>query len=259
QKAAVMRLRLMTYNIRYGGRGHEEQILEVIRSAQPDVVLLQEVTDSIIVQDFAAALNMQSFIAQGNGFSIALLSRWSIVESVSDHPFPPIRDTVLDAGVEYQAGRRFYLIGVHPVAFPGTFFETWRIWELSVALKRAAAHHDQACIIAGDFNAIAPGDRVLTESAPREMRFLYALQLGRIFRQAVGRMLAAGFVDCYRHLHPDDDGFTIPAPRPKVRLDYIFANSQASPCLKRCEVVTQPDAVHVASDHYPIIAEFELE
>src|SRR5258707_181346 len=165
-----MRLRLMTYNIRYGGRGHEAQVLEVIRSAQPDVLLLQEVTDAAIVADFAAALNMQHFIAEGNGFSIALLSRWSIVEAVSDHPFPPIRDTVLDAGIEYQPGRRFYLIGVHPVAFPGTFFEYWRIWELRLALKRADAHREQACIIAGDFNAIAPGDRVLTDRAPREMR-----------------------------------------------------------------------------------------
>jgi len=249
----------MTYNIRYGGQGHEEQILEVIRSAQPDAVLLQEVTDSAIVRDFAAVLKMQCFIAEGNGFHIALLSRWSIVESVSVHPFPPIRDTILDAGIEYQAGRRFYVIGVHPVAFPGTFFEYWRIWELSIGLKRAAAHRDHACIIAGDLNAIAPGDRVLTDSAPREMSFLYAVQLGRIYRQAIRRVLALGFIDCYRHLHPGEDGFTIPTPRAKVRLDYIFANPQASRSLKTCDVVVQPEAVHTASDHYPVMAEFELE
>jgi len=254
-----MRLRLMTYNIRYGGKGHETEIVEVIRSAQPDVVLLQEVTDAAIVTDFAAALNMQSFIAEGNGFSMALLSRWPIVEPVSDHPFPPIRDTILDAGIEYQPGRCFYLIGVHLVAFPGTFFEYWRIWELSHALKRAAAHRDHACMIAGDFNAIAPGDRVLTDRAPREMRILYALQLGRIFRQAIRRILAAGFVDCYRQLHPDDDGFTIPTPTPKVRLDYIFANPQASRALVKCEVLWQPEAVRYGSDHLPVMVEFGLE
>jgi endonuclease/exonuclease/phosphatase family metal-dependent hydrolase len=254
-----MRLRLMTYNIHYGGRGHEAQIVEVMRSALPDVIVLQEVTDAAIVRNFAAALNMQVFIAEGRDFGMALLSRWSIVEASSYHPFPPIRDTILDAGLEYQAGKCFYVIGVHPIAFPGTFFEYWRIWELRVALKRAAAHHEQACIIAGDFNAIAPGDRILKDGAPREMRLLYAVQFGRIYRQAIGRMLAASFTDCYRQLHTDEDGFTIPTPNPKVRLDYIFANPQASLFVKRCEVVTQPDVVNSASDHYPLIADFELE
>ena len=254
-----MRLRLMTYNIRYGGIGHEAGILEVIRVAQPGVILLQEITASAVVVDLAAALDMQIFIAAGNQFSIALLSRWPVIEAQSYHPFPPIRDTVLDVGVEYQAGRTFNLIGVHPVASPGTFVEYWRLWELNVALKRAAAHANQPCVIAGDFNAIAPGDRVLTDSAGRIMRFLYAVQLGRIFRQAIGRMRAAGFTDCYRQLHDHDDGFTIPAPGPKVRLDYIFANPQAEACLIYCEVVTEPEAVHFASDHYPLIADFELE
>ena len=248
----------MTYNIRYGGQGHQEQILDVIRSTQPDIVFLQEVIDSAIVTGFADALKMQSFIAAGRGFSIALLSRWPIVESINYRAFPPIWDTVLDAGVEYQAGRRLYLIGVHPIAFPGTFLEYWRIWELSIALKRASAHREQACIIAGDFNAIAPGDRVLTDGAPLEMRLFYAVQLGRIFRQAIRRVLAASFVDCYRHLHPGEDGFTIPTPTPKVRLDYIFANSQASSWLKMCEVARQPEAVNRASDHFPLVAEFDL-
>jgi len=254
-----MRLRLMTYNIRYGGKGHETEIVDVIRSVQPDAVLLQEVTDAAVVVDFAAALKMQFFIAEGNGFSMVLLSRWPIVEPVSDHSFPPIRDTVLDAGIEYQPGKCFYVIGVHPMAFPGTFFEYWRIWELRIALNRAAAHRDQACIIAGDFNAIAPGDRVLTDRAPREMRLLYALQFGRIFRQAIRGIMAQGFVDCYRALHPDDDGFTIPTPTPKVRLDYIFANPQASRWLGQCEVLRQPEAVQYGSDHFPVMVEFELE
>ena len=249
----------MTYNIHYGGRGHEADILEVIRVAQPDVILLQEVTETAIVEDLAAALNMQMFIAEGNQFSIALLSRWPIAEATSYRPFPPIRDTVLDAGIEYRAGGCFYVIGVHPVASPGTFIEYWRIWELSIALKYAAAHREQACVMAGDFNAIAPGDRVLTDSAGRLMRFLYTLQRGKIFRRAVGRILAQGLVDCYRQVHPNEDGFTIPAPTPKVRLDYIFANSRMSSRLKRCDVMRQPDAVDLASDHFPLMAEFELE
>ncbi len=254
----MTRLRLLTYNILYGGIGHEAEIVEVLRFAQADVILLLEVTEAAVVMNFAASLNMHSFVAEGNQFSMALLSRWSIIQAKSYHPFPPIRDTVLDAGIEYETGGCFYVIGVHPVASPGTLIETWRIWELSVALKRAAAHRENPCVMAGDFNAIAPGDQVVTDSAARYMRLLYKLQLGRIFRQAIRRIQAAGFVDCYRHLHTDD-GFTIPAPNPKVRLDYIFANPQAEAGLMCCEVVTHPEAVHFASDHYPLVAEFELK
>lgn len=249
----------MTYNIRYGGRGHERQILDVIRLAQPDVILLQEVTHSEIIVDFAAALDMQLFIAKGNAFSIALISRWPILESFSYRQFPPIRDTVLEVGVEYQEGKRLYLIGVHPIAFPGTFFEYWRAWELNIALERATYHREEACIMAGDFNAISPHDRILTDSAPPIMHLLYRLQRRRIYRHAMRRLLAAGLLDCYRHLHPVDDGFTLPTPTPKVRLDYILANDKLSACLHRCEVITQPEVVHVASDHYPLLAEFELE
>ncbi|HVU10375.1 MAG TPA: endonuclease/exonuclease/phosphatase family protein [Phototrophicaceae bacterium] len=245
--------------MRYGGVGREAQILDVLQSVQPDVTLLVEVTDTAVVATFASAMQMQSFIAPGNGFSIALLSRWSIVEASSTRPFPPIRDTILDAVVEYQPGRRLYLIGVHPIAFPGTFFECWRRWEVSLALKRAAAHQNQPCIIAGDFNAIAPGDRVLKDGAPREMRLLYGLQRGYIYRTVMERIAKAGFTDCFRRLHPGEDGFTIPTPQPKVRLDYICANPLAAEGLRRCEVIRQPEAVDQASDHYPLLAEFDLE
>lgn len=220
---------------------------------------MQEVTDAAVIDNLASALQMQSFIAQGNGFSIALLSRWPILGPSSTRPFPPIRDTILDAAVEYQPDRRLWLIGVHPIAFPGTFFEYWRRWELGLTLKRAAKHQDQARIIAGDFNAIAPGDRVLTESAPREMKLLYGLQRGKIYTEAMERMTKAGFTDCYRHLHPGEDGFTIQTPHPKVRLDYICANRRVADRLTRCEVIRQPEAVDQASDHYPLLAEFDVE
>ena len=37
-------LRLMSYNIRFGGVGREERIAEVIRHVDPDIVVLQEAT-----------------------------------------------------------------------------------------------------------------------------------------------------------------------------------------------------------------------
>jgi endonuclease/exonuclease/phosphatase family metal-dependent hydrolase len=66
-------------------------------------------------------------------------------------------------------------------------------------------------------------------------------------------------VDCFRVLHPNDDGFTLPASDPKVRLDYVFADPALSPALRECRVVTEPAAVKIASDHLPVLAQFETE
>jgi exodeoxyribonuclease-3 len=252
-----MQLRLMTYNILYGGIGREAQLLEVIRTANPDLVLLQEVTRADVITALAKTLKLQHFIAKGNRFSVALLSRFPILEANTHNQFP-LRDSVLEASIQISADQRLYIIGVHPIAFPGTFFEYWRNWELSIALKRALMHHEDACLIAGDFNAISPHDRVVIDTAPRIMHLLYGLQLGYIFRHAMRKLLATRFLDCYRHLHPTQDGFTIPTPNPKVRLDYILANQRLAPRLTSCDVVTAPDAVHRASDHYPLVADFEL-
>ncbi len=78
-------------------------------------------------------------------------------------------------------------------------------------------------------------------------------------RRALRPLLDAGYVDCFRALHPHDDGFTLPAPDPKVRLDYVFADPALSPALRECRVVTQPDAARIASDHLPVLAEFKVE
>ena len=49
-----MALRVLSYNIRFGGTGREREISEVIRSAAPDVVMLQEAINPAVVESLAA-------------------------------------------------------------------------------------------------------------------------------------------------------------------------------------------------------------
>ena len=60
-----MTIKVMTYNILNGGIGREQAILDVIRSIQPDIVILQEVYTPDLLQNLGAALE--------NG---AVLCRW---------------------------------------------------------------------------------------------------------------------------------------------------------------------------------------
>ena len=46
-------MRLLTYNIREGGIGRADQIAEVIKAANPDVVALQEARNPDVVQQIA--------------------------------------------------------------------------------------------------------------------------------------------------------------------------------------------------------------
>ena len=66
-----MTLRLLTYNIKYGGTGRAPAIARVINSCAPDVVLLQEATRPAIVEQIAADTGMaewRSFARQSLAF-----------------------------------------------------------------------------------------------------------------------------------------------------------------------------------------------
>ena len=255
-----MALRLMTYNILDGGAGREDYILQVLQTVRPDVAVLQEVFHVGFVQDLANALNMEFFFAEGNSKRhLALLSRRPIVSPQSYRPFPPIHHAVLEAEIEYSPNKRFRLFGVHLVAWYSVLLELWRQWEIKVIVKRANLRDSQPCVILGDFNTIAPQDKLTVSAMPLYLRLMILSQGQRVFRFAIGEMLSAGFTDCFRVLHPDQDGFTLPPPVPNARLDYIFVNNPMKAYLQQCFVVREPSVVQEASDHYPVVADFQVE
>ena len=69
------------------------------------------------------------------------------------------------------------------------------------------------------------------------------------------------YVDAYRHIHPQEQGFTCPADAPAGRIDYIFTCPLAAARLTDCTVLRAgEDGItgNQASDHFPISAEFAL-
>jgi exonuclease III len=253
-----MLLRVITYNILDGGVGREGFILEVLRTLHPDIAILQEVMDPATASEFAKALNLEFYFAKGNTKRhLALLSRLPIISAHSYHPFP-IYTSILEARFEYASNQYLAVFGVHLVAQPFILFELWRQWEVKRLLQRLRSNGSDLCLIAGDFNAIAPHDPVATKFWPRLLKLMVLLQGGRIFRNAIREVTSAGFSDCYRMWHPDKNGFTLPTPTPNVRLDYIFVDEGLKNCLRKCWVVREPAIIEQASDHYPVMAEFEL-
>jgi endonuclease/exonuclease/phosphatase family metal-dependent hydrolase len=249
-----MRLRLLTYNIERGGLGREQPIADVIGRAAADIVVLQEATRPEIVDRIARATGMIAWGAR-RGRSLAFLSRLPVDESRwvrprwSQHAFLEIT----------PAGLGLRVVGVHLSAVHAAWTEARRVRELRSLLAAIAdqtpAHH----IIVGDFNTLAPDERLDVARLPRRLRLLVWLSGGRIRWQTIAIMLGAGYADGFRQLHPEAPGLTFPTWDPHVRLDYAFVPKGSADSLSGCEVITDDPVTQKASDHFPLAVELQLD
>jgi exodeoxyribonuclease III len=253
-----MSLRVITYNILDGGVNREVHILETIQKAQPDVVILQEVFTEEFLKSLSQSLEMDYFIGGGNKErKVTLLSKLPVRAFQSHHPLFPIWRNFIDAEIEYEPTKTARIIGIHPMANLGVVFEIWRRWEANYIIRHVCPYQNMPCLIAGDFNAIAPGETVHIETMPNWLKWIIYLQGKRVYHFSIAKFLSAGFTDCFRSLN-SDAGFTLPPPHPNSRLDYIFVNATMRTYLKKCWVIREPDSVNRASDHYPVMAEFSF-
>ena len=137
--------------------------------------------------------------------------------------------------------------------------ELWRTYQVGALLRYITREAPGWHLLAGDFNAVAPGDRASLAGAPLWVRAQTWFQLGQVPRRALKPLLDAGYVDCFREMHPEEDGFTLPSTSPQVRLDYVFSAPPLAEALSGCRVIASPKAVTSASDHLPVLAEFGWE
>jgi exodeoxyribonuclease-3 len=57
-------LKLLSYNIRFGGGGREQALAETIVAAAPDVVVFQEAIDPRVIERLSAATNFPYWAAR---------------------------------------------------------------------------------------------------------------------------------------------------------------------------------------------------
>jgi endonuclease/exonuclease/phosphatase family metal-dependent hydrolase len=245
-------LKLLSYNIRFGGRGREHRIAEVIRQVAPDLVVFQEATDPVVVARVAQATGMETCAALP-GHSVGFISRVEVARHEWHYPAGS-RHGVLE--IELAGGERVF--GLHLSAQFSNWSEARRVREIGALLESIKRHQEGFHVLCGDFNTLAPGEILDASRFPRWIKALIWLSGRDIKRDTVRRLLDAGYIDGFRTLHPEDKGYTLPAWDPQVRLDYIFVPQRYAGRLTRCEVVTAPPEAAQASDHFPLLAEIEL-
>ena len=247
-----MTLRLLSYNIRYGGAGREDALAAVIRDAAADVVVLQEATDPRVVARLAESTDMP-YSASRPGYSTGFLSRAPMAAHAWHHP-RGARHAFLEVVLPNDVGRVY---GLHLNAWFSKWSERRRVHEIRALLHSIREHQHGFHVIAGDFNALAPGAPLNVDKLPRWIQAMVWMSGRDIARDTIGVMLEAQYVDAFRRLHPEDAGYTFPTWDPHTRFDYLFTPERYAERLVRCEVMRELPDVRAASDHFPLLIEFD--
>jgi len=235
------RLRVMTYNI-HVGIGVDKaldlgRIAEVINREQPDLVGLQEVDRGVErthrvdqIKELARLTRMEYAFApnlnyQGGQYGVAVLSRFPIL-AIDHRRYAGRRASERRGFIRVEVA-----VGKQRVNFVTTHldhqFNDARVFETTQLLSALEDVHTPL-IVVGDFNDEPAGDA-------------YKLMLTR-------------FADVWEVSGNRAAGLTYPAGKPLKRIDYIFHGKADGIRVKGARVTDSP-----ASDHLPLVADFELE
>ena len=246
-------LRLLSYNIRFGGTGREDLLAEVIRRCEPDIVVLQEASNVGVVRKLSEHSGLNYWAAK-SGQSVAFLSRVKI-EHYEWHFDSALQRAFMEIVLE---GTDLRIFGIHLRATHSNYTERGRMREARALLRCIKEYREGFHLLVGDFNTLAPGELLDMQRLPWKYRALALLLGGRVTYRTIQIMLDEGYVDGYRRLNTDP-GYTFPVWDPHVRLDYMFVPAAHADRIRSCRVITDiPDAVK-ATDHLPLLAEIDVE
>jgi endonuclease/exonuclease/phosphatase family metal-dependent hydrolase len=239
--APAPRFRVMTYNIHHGegldGKVDLERIARLIRQERADIVALQEVDQGVARtarRDFPAELARltgftcvfsNNFHFQGGRYGNAVLSRFPVKRWTNRH-YQMLRPNEQRGLLQLELdvdGRELVFLNTH-IDYRADDTERWsNVAEIEAVARQ---YPGKPIILCGDFND-TPGSRVY---------------------RRINQTLADTWA-----LMGQGDGFTIPADAPRKRIDYLWISRDES--VVPLKVWVAPSE---ASDHRPVVAEFQL-
>jgi endonuclease/exonuclease/phosphatase family metal-dependent hydrolase len=242
ESSSIQVFRVLTYNIHHAegldGKVDLARIAKLIKEQRADIVGLQEVDKGTtrtqkrdLPAELAALTGMacvfsNNFSFQGGEYGNAILTRFPVT-SATNHHYRMLRpgeqrgllQVVLDLH-----GRKFLFANTHIDYRPDDAERLSNVEEIRGILGLAGS---MPLILCGDFNDV-PASRTYAKLAD----FLEDSWT----RAGVG------------------EGLTIPAETPRKRIDFIWTRKGSSLKVRSINVLNSN-----ASDHLPVIAEFQLE
>lgn len=250
-------MRISSYNILNGGVGRADPIGEVLEAQRADVIVLVEADDDWVVQRIARRLRMDVVVAPGEKHSVAVLSRLPIRASINRAALAPDGPrSWAEAHLDLNDGREpFVVMAVHLTPRATNQNEQKRLAELAhvLAATESLRRSNRPHVIAGDFNANAPQQRIDIARCKDATQKAYADNGQSIPRDAIELLLSHGYIDTLAAARGDAafDAATFTTHQPGQRVDYVFTYG-AEPSEAWIE---QDRLATYASDHYPIGAQ----
>ena len=257
-KEMRLALRILSYNILAGGQDRLPLIGSVIQKQQPDVVALLEARSRSNAEALAGQLGMSLTFGEANNIyqdHVAWLSHLQVIRA-HNHHLPVFAKTLLEIEILWE-GASLRLFATHMRYGGDQEREQHRVREMQAILGLLDQVRNQPHILVGDLNTLHPADQPDIPAYLSILRQRGEHTLDPQFpREVIPLLLEAGYIDCYRALHPMTAGYTTDTAHPALRIDYIFANSLLARRLYDCNIVTGAEA-EMASDHFPVWAEFK--
>jgi len=226
-------LRVMTWNLNCGNKDENDVKLRlpsmnsIVQSQRPDVLAVQEAPK----REHLVSVSTYKFhlAAEPHGYSLALFSHLepqhgkTFEHMAGRHPL--VRLTVWYRGLSID------VFTIHLNARNQPDDQATRNQKTQGVLNKISTETHGAFLLVGDFNLHGeePGYKTLS---------------------------TAPLIDCYHALHPFESGITFEGVHPPQLFDYIFASPDLANQLRSCYVLDTSD-VRAASDHFPVVAEFE--
>ncbi len=255
-------IKLVTWNVNGIRASYGKGLSDFVSAVKPDIICLQE-TKAHIDQ---VNPELKSLGYPFHNWSSAERKGYSGVATFS-HEAPKKTLTTIDHPQYEKEGRivwtQYNEFDLYNIYFPNGGSGEERHQFKQNFLKDLTSHlkfemkKGKQIIVVGDYNvahqAVDIYDPVMQS---RSSGFLPEE------REWFTDFLKSGFVDCFRHLHPDRKNIyswwsykeLARVKNRGWRIDYICATAGLLPHLKSCEVLME----QIGSDHCPVIAEFEF-
>lgn len=254
-------MKVATFNVN-GVNGRLPALLDWLAQAQPDVACLQEIKTSD-PKFPAAALQAAGYGAVWHGqpshHGVAILARSEApVERRRGLPGDPgdAQARYLEAQVRGLTLASVYLPNGNPQ--PGPKFDYKLAW-FERLIGHAQSLVDEPVVLAGDFNVV-PTDEDIYDVRPWREDAVVQPET----RHAYQRLLAQGWVDATRALHPQERIYTFWVHAwafrrgQGFRMDFLLLSPALAHRLRAAEVDGAVRGRERASDHAPVWIELDI-
>jgi len=238
-------------------------VLEWLASAEPDVLVLQEikqVSEAFPEASFVEAGYQAVASGQKTYNGVAVISRKPSADQVTDFPgFEDPQRRILASTIDGVRVINLYVPNGHSVGSEKYEYKLGWLAALNVFLKDQLKSHDKLVVL-GDFN-IAPEDRDVYDAE----KWGDDILCSPLERAALGELLKLGLTDVYRNFEQPEKAFSWWDYRRAgfqrnagLRIDLILTSDTMSAACQASYIDREPRTWERPSDHTPVIAEFSL-